>query len=185
MDARVCPIAETTEDDAADTLLLWVLVWSELAAFGILLVGFLVVGIVQADAFSAARSHLDPLLAGINTLVLLTSGWQAALAARPQASRAQRRRALVNAALFGLAFVVIKLFEYRTEAGVAGDPAFGSFFELYFLVTGFHLLHVVFGALVLLIVAWRPKPGNVTLITTLWHVIDLVWIVMFPLVYLV
>ncbi|OKP72984.1 NorE accessory protein for nitric oxide reductase, partial [Ensifer adhaerens] len=54
-----------------------------------------------------------------------------------------------------------------------------------FLVTGFHLLHVVFGAFVLIIVAWRPKPGNVELITTLWHVIDLVWIVMFPLVYLV
>ncbi|WP_112946263.1 cytochrome c oxidase subunit 3 [Hyphomicrobiales bacterium] len=185
MDARSNPIAATAEEDTTDTLLLWVLVWSELAAFGILLAGFLLVGLVQPDAFVAARLHLDPLLAGINTLVLLTSGWQAALATRPRASLGQRRRALVNAALIGFAFVAIKLFEYSTEAGVAGDPAFGSFFELYFLVTGFHLLHVVFGAFVLLIVAWRPASGNVTLITTLWHVIDLVWIVMFPLVYLV
>ncbi|WP_077964990.1 cytochrome c oxidase subunit 3 [Ensifer adhaerens] len=185
MDARSHPIATAADEDTTDTLLLWVLVWSELAAFGILLVGFLVVGVIQAGAFAAARTHLDPLLAGINTLVLLTSGWQAALAARPRASLMQRRRALIGAALFGFAFVAIKLLEYSAEAGVAGDPQFASFFELYFLVTGFHLLHVVFGAFVLLIVAWRPKPGNVALITTLWHVIDLVWIVMFPLVYLV
>ncbi|MEI2298257.1 cytochrome c oxidase subunit 3 [Ensifer sp. MJa1] len=185
MDARSHPIAVAAEEDMTDTpLLLWVLVWSELVAFGILLVGFLVVGVIQADAFAVARLHLDPLLAGINTLVLLTSGWQAALATRARALLGQRRRALVSAALFGIAFVAIKLFEYSAEVGVAGDLQFGSFFELYFLVTGFHLLHVAFGAFVLLIVAWQPKPGNVALITTLWHVIDLVWIVMFPLVYL-
>ncbi|KOF20189.1 NorE accessory protein for nitric oxide reductase [Ensifer adhaerens] len=188
MDGHALPVVETeqTEEHASvDDLLLWVLVWSELAALGILLTGFLVVGVIQADAFAAARSHLNPLLAGINTLVLLTSGWQAALAARPVASTAARRRALMLAALFGVAFVVIKLFEYSTEVDVAGLPQFGAFFELYFLITGFHLLHVAFGSAVLLLVAWRPSPGNIALITTLWHVIDLVWIVMFPLVYLV
>ncbi len=184
MDGHVLPIENPEDQASADELLLWVLVWSELAAFGILLAGFLVVGILQADAFTAARSHLNPLLAGINTLVLLTSGWQAARAARPVASTSARRRALVLAAVFGLGFVAIKLFEYSTEVGAAGLPQFGAFFELYFLITGFHLLHVGFGSAILLLVAWR-QPGNIVLITTLWHVIDLVWIVMFPLVYLV
>ncbi|MDP9629390.1 UNVERIFIED_ORG: nitric oxide reductase NorE protein [Ensifer adhaerens] len=184
MDGRALPVQDADENASADDLLLWVLVWSELAAFGILLVGFLVVGVIQADAFAAARSHLNPLLAGINTLVLLTSGWQAALATRPVASTPTRRRALVLAALFGFAFVAIKLFEYSTEVAVAGLPQFGAFFELYFLITGFHLLHVAFGSVILLLVAWRPSPGNIALITTLWHVIDLVWIVMFPIIYL-
>ena len=184
MDGRALPVQDADENASADDLLLWVLVWSELAAFGILLVGFLVVGVIQADAFAAARSHLNPLLAGINTLVLLTSGWQAALATRPVASTPTRRRALVLAALFGFAFVAIKLFEYSTEVAVAGLPKFGAFFELYFLITGFHLLHVAFGSVILLLVAWRPSPGNIALITTLWHVIDLVWIVMFPIIYL-
>ncbi|OCP00627.1 hypothetical protein BC374_21160 [Ensifer sp. LC13] len=102
MDARSHPITTAAEEETTDTLLLWVLVWSELAAFGILLIGFLVGGLIQPDPFAATRLHLDPLLAGINTLVLLTSGWQAALATRPQASLGQRRRALVNAALFGM-----------------------------------------------------------------------------------
>lgn len=185
MDGRVLPVGETDAQASGDDLLLWVLVWSELAAFGILLAGFLVVGLIQANAFAAARLQVHPLLAGINTLVLLTSGWQAARAARPSASMPARQCALVLAAFFGLAFVAIKLFEYSTEIGAAGLPRFGAFFELYFLITGFHLLHVIFGSAILLLVAWRPSPANVSLITTLWHVIDLVWIVMFPIVYLV
>ena len=51
-------------------------------------------------------------------------------------------------------------------------------------LTGFHLLHVAFGAIILLLVALRPARENVTLIATLWHVIDLVWLVIFPILYL-
>ncbi|MDK1377652.1 cytochrome c oxidase subunit 3 [Sinorhizobium sp. 6-70] len=185
MDARVTSDIEAGEEAPADELLLWILVWSELAAFGILLVAFLVTGFLQADAFAAGRSELNPLLAGINTLVLLTSGWQAALAARKSALPGERRRALVMAALLGFIFVAIKLTEYSGELASGDLARFGAFFELYFLITGFHLLHVVFGGLILLLVAWRQTPGNVTLITTLWHVIDLIWIVMFPIIYLV
>jgi nitric oxide reductase NorE protein len=171
-------------DEEADELLLWILVWSELVAFGVLFGAFLVTSVLQAAAFSAARSHLSPAFAAANTLILLSSGWQAALAARAGASRRRSRRGLLLAALLGLAFVLVKIVEYSGEVRFAGDAAFGSFFELYFLLTGFHLLHVAFGALVLLLVAWRPSRSNTRLITTLWHVIDLVWVVMFPLVYL-
>jgi nitric oxide reductase NorE protein len=66
----------------------------------------------------------------------------------------------------------------------SGIGDLGRLTELYFLVTGFHLLHVVFGAAILFLVAWRPSRGNVVMIATLWHAIDLVWLVMFPIVYL-
>ncbi|MGV1793529.1 cytochrome c oxidase subunit 3 [Rhizobium sp. A37_96] len=171
-------------DDPADELLLWILVWSELVAFGVLFGAFLVTALLQQSVFAAARLHLNPELAALNTIILLTSGWQAALAARTGASHRQSRRALLFAALLGLAFALVKVAEYAGELPFAGDPSFGSFFELYLLTTGFHLLHVLFGAFVLLLVAWRPSRSNITLITTLWHVIDLVWVVMFPLVYL-
>lgn len=78
---------------------------------------------------------------------------------------------------------MVKAFEYTLEAK-AGVGALGTLAELYFLVTGFHLLHVVFGAAILLLVARRPSRGNVVMIATLWHAIDLVWLVMFPIIYL-
>ncbi len=176
----------TKEEEAPDAgdFLIWILVWSELAAFGILLAAFMVAGIFQAEAFAAARLHLNTPLAALNTVVLLTSGWQAARAARPGMPRARRQRSLVCAALLGLGFVAIKLFEYSGEIAHAGGEAYGAFFELYFLLTGFHLLHVLFGSAVLLLVSWKMEQSNIILITTLWHVFDLIWIVMFPIVYL-
>lgn len=163
-------------------LLLWILVWSELAAFGVLLAAFLIRSLLQPEAFMLARGQLSPGLAALNTMILLTSGWQAAVAAR-DAEKA--RWPLVFAALGGFGFVAVKLHEYAGEMGFTGGAAVSSFFELYVLITGFHLLHVAFGALVLLAVALRPSRANVHLITTLWHVIDLIWIVMFPVLYLV
>jgi len=177
--------ADVAGEEETDTFILWVLIWSELAAFGILIGAFLVASLIDPEAFSVARLHLKPAIAGLNTLVLLTSGWQAAIAAGKDTPLATRRRALVLAALLGFAFVAIKIYEYDTELRFPGEAEFRTFFELYFMLTGFHLVHVAFVGLVLLVVAWRPRPANVELVTTLWHVIDLVWIVMFPILYLV
>ncbi|RKE83304.1 cytochrome c oxidase subunit 3 [Rhizobium sp. AG855] len=167
-----------------DQLLLWILVWSELIAFGILIFGFLVVSAVQVEAFELARLHLRPGIAGANTLILLVSGYQVAVAMRRRNELETVKRPLIVAAGLGFCFVAVKLFEYWGEARFTGDATLDSFFELYFMITGFHLLHVFFGAIALLLVAWRPSRENVLLIATLWHVIDLVWLVVFPVVYL-
>jgi nitric oxide reductase NorE protein len=171
------------ESGEADSLLLWILVWSELIAFGALLVAFMAMSVIDPHDAALLRSHLSPGLAAANTVILVFSGWQAALAVRRSADGNDIRRPLVIAALFGLAFVAVKLVEYSTEvqAGVGG---MGALAELYFLITGFHLLHVFFGAGILFLVAWRPSRANVLMIATLWHAIDLVWLVMFPILYL-
>ncbi|MEJ5083810.1 MULTISPECIES: cytochrome c oxidase subunit 3 [unclassified Ochrobactrum] len=178
-------LTATISDDAPEeNLLLWILVWSELVTFAILLIAFMVMSVINIEGVAQLRTHLSPGLAATNTVVLLMSGWQAAIAVRRRRDIGKVRHPLLWAACFGLVFVAVKLVEYAHEILFAGDEAAGSFFELYFLLTGFHLMHVLFGSVILVLVAWRPSPSNVLLITTLWHAIDLVWLVMFPVLYL-
>lgn len=178
------PLSLSERADEDDDLLLWILVWSELTAFSILFFGYLVMSLLHADNFDIARLHLSPRLASFNTVVLLTSGWQAALAARENASQFSQRVSLLLAAGLGFLFVALKLVEYKSEWRFAGEDSFRSFFELYFMITGFHLAHVVFVGLLFVVVAMRPQRSNIVMLATVWHVIDLVWLVMFPLIYL-
>jgi nitric oxide reductase NorE protein len=78
-------------------------------------------------------------------------------------------------------FVALKIHEYSLEgATLLADDTFST---LYVLMTGFHLAHVLFGSLVLALLVRYPSRQNVHMMTTLWHVIDIVWLVMFPVVY--
>ena len=168
-------------------LMMWVLVFSELAAFGLFLGAFIVTHAVRPAIFASGQAALDTSLAGCNTIVLVTSGWAAAKGAA--AARAEgRRRArswLLLAMALGGAFVAIKLVEYAHEIGGGIDLETSVFFTLYFLLTGFHLLHVCLGIIILAVVCRRADPVHVETGTVFWHMVDLVWIVMFPIVYLV
>ncbi|MGO4676648.1 cytochrome c oxidase subunit 3 family protein [Bosea sp. 2YAB26] len=171
--------AESTVREEPETdLLLWLLIWSELIIFAALLAGFAIANIADPAGFSVARQHLDLRLAGLATVVLLGSGLFAARAV--QALRPARD--LIIAAVGGFAFCAIKLAGYAREIPTMPDES--RLFELYFLITGFHLAHVLFGALLLLGAAWWPRPRFVATIATVWHVIDLVWVTILPIVHL-
>lgn len=167
--------------------MMWVLVFSELAAFGLFLGAFIVTHAVNSAIFASGQAALDVSLAGYNTIVLVTSGWAAAkgaASARAGESRRARRWLLLAMALGG-AFVAIKLVEYAQEIGGGAGLETSVFFTLYFLLTGFHLLHVCLGIVILAVVCRRADPVHVETGTVFWHMVDLVWIVMFPVVYLV
>ncbi|NKL02963.1 cytochrome c oxidase subunit 3 family protein [Rhizobium leguminosarum bv. viciae] len=174
--------ASEVEEGTSDELLVWILAWSELAAFGALLIAFVVVSWLHPGDVAAGRARLHLILPTVNTAVLLVSGWFAAIAAT-QVTAFRQRLALCAAAAGGLLFVALKLYEYGAEgASLLSDDAFST---LYILMTGFHLAHVLFGSLVLALLVRFPDPQNIHLMTTLWHVIDIVWLVMFPIVYLI
>ncbi|NVO15049.1 MAG: cytochrome c oxidase subunit 3 [Rhodoplanes sp.] len=184
------------ETDAAgwgvlDTLpghpMMWVLILSELVVFGALLVIVAVVRLVHPDDVATVQALLDPRPAFANTLVLITSGWLAAraIAAARVGARASARRLLVGAMALGVAFAAIKLFEYATELAAGLDPETSVFATLYVLITGFHLLHVVLGIVILGVVAPRATVDAIETGTAFWHMVDLVWLLIFPIVYLV
>ncbi len=167
--------------------MMWVLIFSELAVFGLLLGAFAVTRAVEPAVFAAGQRLLDPSLAALNTLALVTSGWAAARGAL--AARCERKSAsrfwLALAISLGGTFVAIKLIEYSGEIAAGADIESSTFFTLYFLLTGFHLLHVVLGMIILAVVLRGAAPSAVETGTSFWHMVDLVWVLMFPIVYLV
>jgi nitric oxide reductase NorE protein len=166
--------------------MMWVLVLSELVAFGLFLGAFIVAHAVRPAVFASGQAALDLSLAGYNTIVLVTSGWAAAKGAASArvGDSCRARRWLLVAMALGCAFVTIKLVEYAQEVGGGIGLETSVFFTLYFLLTGFHLLHVCLGIVILAVVCRRADPVHVETGTVFWHMVDLIWIVMFPIVYL-
>ncbi|WGT48665.1 cytochrome c oxidase subunit 3 [Thioclava nitratireducens] len=176
----------TALDDLPGDLLMWVLIISELLVFGAGLIVFLSARITDPTGFAEAQNALDRTAAATNTIILLTSGFFAALALNLRQSRRRggARVSLVCAALLGAAFLWIKGAEFASKAaqGIVWDTH--PFFNFYFLLTGFHAAHVAAGVILLLLVAWRDHVGNIEDATAFWHMVDLIWVLLFPVVYL-
>jgi nitric oxide reductase NorE protein len=166
--------------------LMWVLIGSELAVFGVALVGYAGARARHPAGFAADQDELNRLAGLINTAVLLTSGLFAALAnvAAHDGQRGAARARLGLAAALGAVFLIVKAREYGVELAAGHDLDSSPFFTLYFLVTGFHALHVVLGLVILGLVALFDSPENIETGTAFWHMVDLVWILIFPSFYL-
>lgn len=173
-------------DDLPGDLMIWVLIVSELLVFGAGLAAFLGVRITDPAGFATAQDHLHRGLAGVNTIVLVTSGWFAALGAQAvEAGRILRARALLSGAAFlGPVFLAVKWAEYADKAAQGIGVETHPFFTFYYLITGFHAAHVAAGIVVLLLTALRARPGEVEAGVAFWHMVDLVWVLVFPVIYL-
>lgn len=167
-------------------LMMWVLIASELLVFGAGLLAFMAVRLTDPAGFAGAQDQLFRTGAALNTLVLVTSGFLAAKALEwRRADFALRPRlALIAAALLGLLFLWIKGVEYAQKAALGITFETHPFFMFYYLLTGFHAAHVAAGVVLLLLVAWRDDPGNIEAAAAFWHMVDLVWVLLFPIVYL-
>ncbi|MCT4656351.1 MAG: cytochrome c oxidase subunit 3 family protein [Cohaesibacter sp.] len=166
--------------------MMWILITSEIFVFGGALWGFAISEMLHPEIFKEARSHLNVPVATINTLILLTSGFIAAVAVRyAKVGNAKKARlSLLGAGILGVVFMILKIMEYyeKFEMGVGLET--NSFYTLYFLVTGFHLAHVIFGLVILAIVAVWPSEENLETGTAFWHMVDLIWVMIFPVFYL-
>jgi cytochrome c oxidase subunit 3 len=186
---------------------MWIFLGSESLLFAGLLALYAAYRFAYPAEFHAAAAHADVAIGTINTYILLTSSLTVALALH--ATRRGRRRATVAwlGATIGLgaAFTVLKATEYAGHLAdgiapggwyaFAGLPAHGAvlYVTLYYLMTGLHALHVLAGLVVLSWLAFRARRGDFTPTSHIalelgglyWHLVDLVWIFLWPLLYLV
>lgn len=173
-------------EDLPGDLMMWVLIVSELLVFGAGLAAFLAVRAGDPAGFAEAQARLDGTAGALNTIVLLTSGLFAALALRAcrAGARGRMRLHLLAAAVLGAVFLVVKGVEYAAKSADGITFETHPFFGFYYLITGFHAAHVVAGLAILALVAWRDSERNLETGTAFWHMVDLVWVLIFPIIYL-
>lgn len=187
---------------------MWVFLVSEMLFFSVLFFGYLVTRVHHPLGFAAASRHTDLLIGSVNTAVLLTSSLLMALAGRSVTHGGKRSSTLLLAATaaLGAVFLALKFLEYAHDAQhhlvpwhdfsfAPGADTAGArqFFLLYFIMTGAHAVHLIVGICLVLIVIVGVARGRHTAqlvgpveVTGLyWHLVDVVWIFLYPLLYLV
>jgi nitric oxide reductase NorE protein len=173
---------------------IWVFIAGDLVLFSLLFFLFLQYRADQLSLFTQAQRHLNQALGLLNTLLMLSSSWlvaSAVQAARRQQSRIASR-CFAAAVGCGAGFIVVKYFEYSGEIRAGFTPNSNDFFMYYYVYTGIHLIHVVIGMGVLAtMMLYTRSAGLATKIqhlesgATFWHLVDLLWIVLFALLYMV
>jgi len=197
----------TPEQQAdASKLGMWLFLATEILLFGGLFVGFGISQIKYPEAFLAAHEHLQKPLGFLNTVVLLISSWTMVMgvwSARNNKQKALQMFLLLTIAC-ALIFLGVKYFEYshKFEDGLLpgrfythspmSDHQF-VFFSFYFMMTGLHGFHILGGIGVLTWIYLRARRGEfssayytpVDLVGLYWHLVDMIWIYLFPLLYLI
>lgn len=169
-------------DELPGDLMIWVLIVSELLVFGAGLLAFLGMRAMDPVGFAADQAQLNSVAGAANTIVLVTSGY---CAARAVYSVRHMRHWLTGAIVFGVVFLVVKWLEYAEKARLGIGIETSDFFTFYYLLTGFHALHVLAGLVIFgLLMRWHT-PRNLEAGTAFWHMVDLIWILLFPIIYLV
>ena len=200
------------EQKGAATLGMWAFIAQEIMFFGGLFAAYAVYRYKYFDAFAASSHHLDLPLATFNTAVLIGSSLTMAMAVH--AAALGHRRAislwLVATVLLGTVFLGVKVVEYKSKyddqliPGASfsaeelhlegeGERAAQIYYSLYFAMTGLHALHMIIGIPILLALAWQAHRGRfgpryhtpVEMTGLYWHFVDIVWIFLFPLLYLI
>jgi nitric oxide reductase NorE protein len=185
VDARPAVDGSDVLSELPGELMMWVLIASELMVFGAGLIACLSVRIADPERFASDQALLDQGAGALNTLVLVTSGLFAAIALRSRecGRRSAAHRWLLAAGGLGVVFLIVKAFEYASKASLGIDIETSPFFTFYHLITGFHALHVVAGIGVLGLVAWADSTRNMEAGVAFWHLVDLVWVLLFPVIY--
>lgn len=201
----VLPNSGHNRDDEASKMGMWLFLFTELLLFGGLFIVYMVYRMLNHEAFLLSSFELNVTLGTINTVVLLVSSMTIAMAitAIQKGDKKTSVRLLLTTLGLSLVFLVIKYFEWSAKIHHGLFPGMdfynnlpkgeALFFFLYFIMTGLHALHIVIGAVLIGVVVHRTRQNKVNqekyALTEnaglYWHLVDLIWIYLFPLFYLI
>lgn len=186
---------------------IWLFMVTEILMFGGLFVGYFIFHALYPGMFAEGASHLDWRMGSINTVVLITSSWTMALSIHyiQRGLNSKATMCLITTIVCGFIFMFIKYLEYsqKIHHGLlpahffhfeeAVHPNLALYFGFYFCMTGLHGIHVILGMSLITWVLIRHLRGDfdpeyftaVEGVGIFWHIVDLIWIFLFPLLYLV
>jgi nitric oxide reductase NorE protein len=182
---------------------IWIVIYIELVTFGLMFIGYAFSRRSDVAVFNASQLLLNQTSGFIDTLILITSSYfiVKALNAVKDAKGDAVQRAnllaskwLLAAIAFGVMFLVNKLLEFSDIFGQGIDLSTNTFFMFYLLLTMFHFMHVTLGTIILFNIRRRTRSTNgysaedtrgIETGAVYWHLVDLLWIVLFPLIYII
>ena len=170
-------------------ILLWIIIFLEVITFGIALIAMIYYGRQEAEVFHTSKMHLNVTIGTINTIMLITSGYFMAtsLLKYKSGDLDKSKIYLKLTMVFGVIFLVLKSVEYYQKIEAGYTMGHNTFYTFYWMLTLFHVIHVMVG-LVILLLAHRnikkSKSEDFEASATFWHMCDLIWLLVFPVVYL-
>ena len=172
---------------------IWMFIFGDMLVFSLFFGVYAWYRQEQIAVFAEGQAHLSQWLGALNTFFMLSSSWFVASAV--QMARRNRAGACTAGFALGVAcavgFGIVKYFEWGAKIHAGIGLSTSDFFMYYFVFTGIHFMHVIIGGGVLTYMALYARSGNFTPAkirnlesgASFWHVVDLLWIVLFPLVY--
>jgi nitric oxide reductase NorE protein len=206
MNARLMPLNNSNDEHRKDAPPvggrhlpgdegIWLFIVGDMMVFTMFFGIFLYFRGLSPELYSSSQALLSPVYGIVNTIILLTSSWLvvAAVSAFRTGQEKVVARLIGLAALCGITFCVLKYFEYDAKLAKGITPETNEFFVFYYLLTGIHFVHLVVGVGVLGYGWVKLKLRGLSALSleemessaSYWHMVDLLWIVIFPLLYLV
>ena len=174
-------------------LAIWFFILAEMLVFAVFFAAYAFARAHDPEMFNLCQQTLDRHAGAINTLLLVSGSWFVVLAvqAAHRDERAAVPRHIALGMLCGAGFLTVKVFEYAAKFGAGISLSTNTFYMFYISLTFFHFMHVILG-MVILAVIWKQArqgaygPGHCNGLESgaaYWHMVDLLWIILFPLVY--
>ena len=183
------------QEDLPGDFAIWIFIFAEMLAFGVLFVVYAFTRAKNVELFNESQLTLSRTSGAINTLMLITSSYFVVrgVAAIKRGLNKQCAHWLTGAFLLGGVFVSIKIVEFSAKYSADITMSTNNFYMFYLSLTFFHFMHVLMGMVILAAIIVKVRRGGysaqdyigVETGASFWHMVDFLWIILFPLVYII